>query len=239
MGHYRIVLGFAGLAMLGGVVASVEAIAAAQKEQVHEETTYGTLKYGQTDSAIGKAGFITRSAIGDRIFKVCKMDDFCMLRAKIENKNDFVRQVIAIEKSPKFSDPDLMIKYIYKQVDKNAFNVDDDDLDLIFTKSLAELIRKARVNARKEETDVLDTPWFFSQEGKPVNVKISTTSTGSSTAISRVQFTNSDDSEDKLNRHNFELVKIDGQWKISDAKLPLMSNEKLDSYIEFLVKKNK
>ena len=64
----------------------------------------GVAKGGTLDSVIGDYGFINRSAMGTKIFAVCKMDDMC--EAKITaDADEFITRVDRVRKVGPFATP--------------------------------------------------------------------------------------------------------------------------------------
>lgn len=211
------------------------AFAAPKAVRTMERTYWGVRMIGVDNNSIGEASFPSRSKIAAEIFRGgCDGQDFCMLRAVVTTTEPYrVMKVLSVKKLPDDREPEDVIKFVYGNWSPNGFNVDNDDLEKLYTPRLADIIRKARELGRIEESEVLDQPFYTGQDGNPINAKMTVTKMGDESAIVRTTYLVDVDSADVVQRVNFEMRKVDGGWRIDDARLPLGPRDEMALFSEF------
>ena len=202
----------------------------------------GVVKVGTLDSAIGDYGFMTRSAMGAKIFAACKMDDLC--EAKITaNADEFMTRVDRVRKVGPFVTPRDLIDFIYSHYvgwSTRGFTATKEMVGKLYSPRFAALVSAADAKAVKEqEESPAASPWMDAQEWKLAGYTIAVADRGPGKARATATFTNLDAPGAKPETFTFDVVDGGSGWLIDDvvSKNPVSGHdEALTAYLRNYVK---
>lgn len=183
--------------------------------------TTGVIRYGMSDSSIGKRMFLSEGQVADRILASCKAGVLCEIWGTVRGEQ-IVRVAKAVRVKP-FAGPRDPIVFVYSHYKEGsgAFWLEDDDLESLYTPRMADLMVKSR-----RASDILETesagagPWIGSQEWIIRGVKVEAEERGPGKALATATFRNLALPNPKPQTIAFEMVRTDGGWRIDDMQFP-------------------
>jgi hypothetical protein len=211
---------FAALAALVGLPTPSDA-AGKPDEISSPQPTIGVIRYGTSDSSIGKLMFLSQGQVADKIFASCKMGDLCEITGAV--KGEQIVRVTKATRVARFSGPRDPIVYVYSHFkeDSGSFWLEDDDLESLFTPRMAELMVKSRRASEILESESAGAgPWTLAQDWIIRAVKVEADDRGPGKALAMATFRNFAAQEPKPQTITFDMVKTDGGWRIDDMQFP-------------------
>lgn len=181
----------------------------------------GVVRYGSSDSAIGKLTFLSKGQNADKIFASCKMGDLCEVSGDVRGE-EIVKatKAIRVKNFDKSKDP---IEWVYSHFkeDSGLFWLEDDDLEALFTPRMADLMVKSRRAAEVMETESVGAgPWTLAHDWIIRGVKVEADDRGPGKSLGMVTFRNFAEEDPKPRTITFDMVQTDGGWRIEDMQFP-------------------
>ena len=183
--------------------------------------TIGVIRYGMSDSSIGKLSFPSQGPVADRIFASCKTGELCEIVGTV--KGDGIVRVTKATRVKPFVGPREPIVYVYSHFkeDAGSFWLEDDDLESLFTPRMADLMVKSRRASEILESESAGAgPWTLAQDWIIRGVKVEADDRGPGKALAMATFRNFAAQEPKPQTITFDMVKTDGGWRIDDMQFP-------------------
>ncbi len=183
--------------------------------------TIGVIRYGMSDSSIGKLTFLSQGPVADRIFAACKAGELCEFLGGV--KGEQIVRVAKVFRAPRFAGPRDPITYVYSHYkeDAGSFWLEDDDLERLFTPRMADLMVKSRRASEILESESAGaSPWLSSQDWIIRGVKVEADDRGPGKALAMATYRNFAAQDPKPETVTFDMVKTDDGWRIDDMQFP-------------------
>lgn len=183
--------------------------------------TIGVIRYGMSDSSIGKLMFLSQGPVADRIFASCKADQLCEVTGTVKGE-----QIVRVAKAVRvgaFAGPKDPIAYVYSHYkeDSGSFWLEDDDLESLFTPRMADLMVKSRRASEILESESAGAgPWTLAQDWIIRGVKVEADDRGPGKALAMATFRNFAVENPKAQTITFDMVRTEGGWRIDDMQFP-------------------
>ncbi|GJE62680.1 hypothetical protein MPOCJGCO_4814 [Methylobacterium trifolii] len=183
--------------------------------------TTGVVRYGMSDSSIGKLIFLSEGTVGGRILLSCKAGVLCEVWGTVRGEQ-IVRVAKAIPVKP-FAGPRDPIVFVYSHYKEGsgAFWLEDDDLESLYTPRMAGLMVKSRRASEILESESAGAgPWIQSQEWIIRGVKVEADDRGAGKALATATYRNLALPNPKPETLAFDMVRTEGGWRIDDIQFP-------------------